>query len=312
MQELSVMFTMDCEPAKIDVTAYGSMMSASGPDDYQESERSIRAYVATVKQAGFSTTLFAHPEVAAAHSQLLLELQDEGACLGLHVHPYKLKGGRYQHDLGAYSGPAQRQILREASDVWEEALGQKATYFRAGYFSANDFTFGVLKELGFKGGSLSIPGRILPEHCSVWAGADPYPHRAHLGFRQLRGDSDFIEIPVSMDFERPTNRGAANEQGYEWLYIPAERYEHPEIVRHIVQRVHAEAHPHGVIVTDTHNDQDYSQGDHPARVNLDLTLRSIERCCAEVGVRPVGATVARLCDRLRLEQKHEGTMGLGG
>ena len=43
----------------------------------------------------------------------------------------------------------------------------KSPKFRAGYFSANDMTYGVLEALGFRGGSVSIPGQILPEHCSV-------------------------------------------------------------------------------------------------------------------------------------------------
>jgi peptidoglycan/xylan/chitin deacetylase (PgdA/CDA1 family) len=300
-QEVHVLFTMDCEPARSEVTAHAAQMSPSGAEDYKESERTIRAYVSRVAEAGFSTTLFVHPEVAAAHRDMLLQFQDEGACLGLHVHPYKLGDGRYGRDLGAYAASTQRQILAEASAMWEEVLGQKPLYFRAGYFSANDSTFSLLQELGFQGGSLSIPGRILPQHCSVWAGADPYPHRAHPGFRQLAGESDFIEIPVSMDFERPTSLGAAGEQGYEWLYIAARGYDHRAITKDIIERIKADRPRYGVIVADTHNDQEYGRPEHPARVNLDVTLRSIERFCAEADLEPVDATVAGLCDAIRAD-----------
>ena len=111
LRDVFVMFTMDCEPARTDVTAHGLRMSASGPLDYEASERSIRAHCATVSARGFPTTLFVHPEIAVHHRDLLLQLQDQGACLGLHLHPYKLAGGSYKHDLGAYSASAQQQML---------------------------------------------------------------------------------------------------------------------------------------------------------------------------------------------------------
>jgi len=271
-------------------------MSGSGPRDYAESETAIRAYTTLAKECGFPCTIFAHPEVAVKHRDLLLELQSQGACLGLHLHPYKFGDGRYRKDLGAYSALEQRKILREAGEVWGKSLGQRPLYFRAGYFSASDSTFRVLRELGFRGGSLSIPGRVLPDHASVWAGAEPYPHRAHLNFRQPRGASDFVEVPVSVDFQRPVHIGEAGELGYEWLYIPSMRYNHREILRDILERFQTDLPRYPVIVTDTHNDQDYSNPRHPARLNLDTVLDSIESFCANMGLQPTGCTLDTLCD----------------
>ena len=255
VQTVYVLLTMDCESAKMDVTAYASGMSGSGPSDYRESERSIRGYVEVAKAYGYPVTLFVHPEVAVGQPDLLLDLQQNGTCLGLHLHPYKFAGGCYQHDLGAYTGAEQREILQEAVAVWEGALGQKPKYFRGGYFSANDATFGVLQELGFRGGSLSNPGRVLPLHCSAWSGAAPYPHRAHPGFRLIEGESDFVEVPVSVAFGRPVAVGHAGEQGYEWPYIP-HSYNHEAVIRDILERFQVDSPQFGTIVTDTHNDQD--------------------------------------------------------
>ena len=249
------------------MTPYARQMSSSGPTDYRESERSIYFYFETAKTYGFPVTFFAHPEVALENADLLQTLQDQGACLGLHLHPYKLRGGRYRYDLGAYSARAQREIIQEAMQVWASALGKTPRYFRAGYFSANDCTFGVLRELGFVGGSLSNPGRILPAHCSVWAGAEPYPHRAHLGFRLIRGDSDFINVPVSAAFGRPVAQGHAGERGYEWSYVP-HTYDHRAVIRDVLNRFRTEDPRFGTLVTDSHNDQDYSDPRHPARQNL--------------------------------------------
>jgi len=300
--EVFVLFTMDCEPARGDVTPHATKMSASGPADYEESERAIRAYCDTTRARGFATTLFVHPEIAVTHRDLLLDLQARGDCLGLHLHPYKFGDGRYEHDLGAYPASEQREMLCQAIDVWQEALGQKPLYFRAGYFSANDSTFSVLQELGFRGGSLSIPGRVLPEHCSVWAGAELYAHRAHPGFRHLKGSSPFVEIPVSVDLQRPVQRGAAGEQGYEWPYVPA-RYDHKQVIGNILERFQSDSVSYGAIVMDSHNDQDYTDPAHPSSVNLALVLDSIESFCAARGMRPVSATLESMCDRFLSDEE---------
>jgi len=302
LKEVFVLFTMDCEPAKTDVSAHALRMSRSGPKDYEESERSIRGYVEAVRAFGFSSTLFVHPEVAVKQRDLLLELQSRGVCLGLHLHPYKFGDGRYRRDLGAYSASEQYKLIKKAMTVWENALGQKPLYFRPGYFSANDNTFRVLQKLGFRGGSVSCPGRELLEHYSLWSGAEPYPHRANLNFRQLKGSSKFVEVPISVDFQRPVLKGHAGQKGYEWLYVPCTLYDHKEVLRNILKRFKVEAPRFPVIVTDTHNDQDYSNHENPARSNLSLILNSIKRFCREMDVKPKSCTLDDLCDLVLSER----------
>jgi len=291
LKEVLVLFTMDCE-------AYVS--------DRRLSERSIRGYVDTIEAYGFPTTLFVHPEVAARHRELLLELQDQGACLGLHLHPKWFGDGRYRKEIGAYSASEQRKMIKEAMDVWRRALGQNPLYFRGGVFSANDNTFRVLQELGFKGGSLSCPGRVLPEFYSVWAGAEPYPHRAHLNFRLVKGDSDFVEVPISVDFQRPGEAhiypGRAPTQGYEWLYIAERRfYNYEKVLRHLLERFRRDSPNYPTIVTDTHNNEDYSNRENPARLNLESVLRLLESLCEEAGVKPVGSTLSHICNMVLSE-----------
>lgn len=294
---LYVLLTMDCETAKQEVTPHGTRMSASGPRDYEESERSIRGYVSIAESYGLPVTLIAHAEVAAGNRNLLLDLQSRGHCLGLHLHPYKFAGRGYLDDLGAYSAEEQREMLSAAAGVWEQALGQRPLYFRAGYFSGNDNTFRVLNDLGFRGGSLSNPGRVLPEHHSVWAGAENYPHQANLEFRQTKGQSSFIEVPVSVDYERPVQSGAAGEQGYEWPYVPAS-YDHRAVVEHVLERTRADAPMYGTLVLDTHNDQEYLDPGYSATVNLKLILDTAFTLCEELDLQPVGATLESMCDLL--------------
>ena len=55
-------------------------------------------------------------------------------------------------------------------------------------------------------------------------------------------------------------------------------------------------------VTDTHNDQDYSDLDHPASRNFELILRSIEKFCKEMNLEPVGVRIDELCDFVRKDE----------
>ena len=167
------------------------------------------------------------------------------------------QGREYKHDLGAYSAEEQSGIIGEAMQAWESALGGRPRYFRAGYFSASDATFRVLGELGFAGGSLSNPGRRSPGPSKCGPGRRSYPSPAHHECRLIAGESDFINVPVSVAFGRPVQRGHAGERGYEWLYVP-HRYDHVAVVKDLLDRFLRDEPRFPVIVTDSHNDQDYS------------------------------------------------------
>ena len=307
MKDLFVVLTMDCEPALSECSPLAIKLSGSGPANHKQGERSIRGYVETAETRGFPVTLFAHPEVAVAQRGLLLELQREGACLGMHLHPYKLRGGRYTQDLGGYGPEEQRKVVEEATEAWSDSMGQHPRFFRGGVFSANDYTFGVLDDLEFEGGSVSCPGRVLPTAFSVWAGAELYPHRAHLGFRQVAGESDFVEVPISVDITRPMAVGDRGEAGYEWPYVPSPRYDHRAVVHNILRRAGDEEVPFPALVTNTHQDQDYADPDHPSSVKLGVILDSIREASDENGLHPVGATIADVADRVRRASESPGT-----
>ena len=120
---VNILMTMDCESAKVDVSDHGIRMSSSGPANYEESERSIRGFVETIKAAGYPATLFLHPEVAIAHVDLVRELQASGACLGLHLHPYKLADSTtnriWEPTQSINSGPFSKERLKLGRVHWE-------------------------------------------------------------------------------------------------------------------------------------------------------------------------------------------------
>ncbi len=47
--------------------------------------------------------------------------------------------------------------------------------------------------------------------------------------------------------------------------------------------------------TDSHGHQDYSDPVHPARMNLELILKTIPDACRRMGMRPEGITLDVLC-----------------
>lgn len=300
MKDIRIVLTMDCEP-----TTATSHPTATGPRDWAHGERAIRGYAEIARSHGFPVTFFVHPEAALAQGAVFNELASQGACLGLHMHPWKYsvwrhQGRRYMAHYGGLDESDQRSLLSEAAALWHEAIGYRPLYFRPGTFSANDSVFKVLAELGFRGGSCSAPGRMLPEFCAIWTGADPDPHRANATFRQVRGDLDFAEMPISADFAalltgRNGRRMHADlrpdtdwpgQYGVAWKTIAT------NIVAQVLERNPAVP----VITMITHNHYEYRDANDPTTLRLRTMLDELSRACAAAGVRPVGATLADVVD----------------
>jgi len=142
MDKVFVVVTMDCERPRAE-----TQNTASGPPDYRRSELWVRAYSEIARRHGYPVTFFLHPEVALAQVSLFLELEAAGACLGLHLHPWKFLDGRYDAHFGGLDEASQRAVLSEAGALWTHAIGRRPRYFRPGTFSANDSTYRVLAEL---------------------------------------------------------------------------------------------------------------------------------------------------------------------
>lgn len=278
-QTVWFMPTMDCEPPKPTVSDHANTKSVTGPTSWEESEAAIRGYVSLLDEYGHVPTLFVHPEVAAYHDDLFRELDNTGVCLGLHLHPYKFDED-YRDDLGAYPEPEQRSLIADALEVWESALGTHPRYFRGGVFSANDSTIGILEDLGFTGGSLSDPGRVKPTAQAVWAGAEPYPHHAHRGFRLLAGDAEFVEVPYLGDFTRPVHSSPFDrEQGYETIYLDSPiDYDRPAVTRNLIERFRTDTPAVPTLVPNTHNRSNYSQSDHPSVGYLRDVMATLDEC----------------------------------
>lgn len=302
MDEIRVIVTMDCEP-----TTATTDPSATGPKDWIAGERAARGYADIARSYGFPVTYFIHPETALAQADVFNDLARQGACLGLHMHPWKYSlwrygGRRYLAHYGGLSEGEQRTLIAEASALWREAIGYQPLYFRPGTFSANDAIFKVLAELGFRGGSCSAPGRMLPEMRAIWTGAEPDPHRANPEFRQVRGTLEFANMPISMDFSalltgREGRRMHADlRPDVDW---PAQYgVAWKTIATNIVAQIKARAPQVRVISVLTHNHYDYPDATDPATQRLHAILTEIHSACTAAGVRPTGSTVAEVVDEV--------------
>ncbi len=300
MKEVSIVLTMDCEP-----TTATSDRSASGPKDLPSGERAVLGYFDIAGSYGFPVTYFIHPETALAQAAVFNDLSKRGACLGLHMHPWKYSVWRYQQrrffaHYGGLSENDQRALLSETASLWHEAIGHRPEYFRPGTFSANDAIFRVLAELGFRGGSCSAPGRVVPEMQAIWTAAEPDPHRAHAQFRQARGDLEFANVPLSADFSALLTGRAGRRMhadlrpDVDWPGDYGVSYE--TIATNIVTQVKQRAPAVPAIVIITHNHYEYRDNSDPVTQRLRVSLDALCAACSAAGIRPVGATLSKVVD----------------
>lgn len=311
MKEINVVITMDCEP----ITS-GTHASATGPNTAELGQRATTGYARIAGSLGFPITFFIHPEMALAQADIFLKLENEGACLGLHMHPWKYSmsrhaGKKYLEHYGGLTESEQRELLSEASALWREAMGYRPVYFRPGTFSGNDSVFKVLAELGFRGGSCSLPGRMMPEFRAVWVGTVPDPHRGHEKFRHLHGALDFAEMPLSTDFSIALNGKIGGKlhpdlrPDIDWADLYDLSY--TTIAQNIVDQVIERAPEVPVINLVSHNHFDFSDPAHPATQRIALALEAINAGCKARGVQAVGATIKDITDKvLSLPVKTEG------
>ena len=300
MDEVKVVLTMDCEP-----TTATSHPAATGPATWAAGEDAVRGYVEIAAEYGLPVTLFVHPEAAVAQPAMFRELETRGACLGLHMHPWKYSfwrhnGQRYLAHYGGLSAADQAELLAESSALWADAIGHRPEYFRPGTFSANDAIFQVLSAQGFRGGSCTAPGRLIPEMQAIWTGGQPDPHRASPIFRQALGDLPFANMPLSADFSKALS-GPAGRSMYadfrpdvDWPGQYGVSY--ATIATNIVAQVRERGPAVPVLNAITHNHYAYRDRADPVYRRLRVMLDEMMSACSAAGVTPVGSTLRDVAD----------------
>ncbi|MCC7425886.1 MAG: polysaccharide deacetylase family protein [Alphaproteobacteria bacterium] len=301
MKEIFVVITMDCEPS----TAT-SHPKATGPKDWAFGERAVTGYAEIAKGYGFPCTFFVHPETILAQAPMFKALKADGACIGLHMHPWKYSfwrygGKRYFDHFGGLSEQDQVALLAESLALWHEAMGEQPLYFRPGTFSANDAAFRVLASLGFRGGSISAPERVYRETRSVWAGTEPDPHCGHPSIRQMAGELPFANMPLSADFSRilstPSGRRMPADFRPDTDWPGQYGISYRTIAENIVAQVKARNPAVPVLNAISHNMFDFRDPADPFCQRYRTMLDEICAACERAGLKPVGATLADIADR---------------
>ena len=303
MNEISVVLTMDCEP-----TIATSHPTATGPRDWAHSERAITGYVDIAREYGFPVTFFVHPETILEQHAMFKELQGQGHCIGLHMHPWKYAlwrhgGRRFMDHYGGLSEDDQVALLSEASALWQAAMGVRPLYFRPGTFSANDAIFRVLARLGFHGGSVSAPGRVLPAIRAIWTATEPDPHRGNATFRQLPGELDFGNMPLSADFSRLLDMGQGRKRHAD--FRPDDDWpgrfgiSYRTIAENILAQLRERAPAIPVLNAISHNMFEFRDAADPFCQRYRTMLDEMAGACQRAGVRPKGATIGDIAGRAR-------------
>jgi hypothetical protein len=284
-----VTFTMDCET--IDVES-----PTGGPEDWDLARRAIVGYAEALRARGHCVTTFCVPRVAEVLAEALRDLTAEDVEIGMHYHPQTTDCG-YDCYLGECSAEQQHGMLGDGMTRVAEAVGEQPRSFRPGNFSANDETLGVLADLGFRQGSVSLPGRVRPDFAAMWGDAPFFPHRASASDRNQIGDLDFWEFPVCADLKRAH---CGDELG-DNLHLRIEARGFVEwsgdlLDRYVAAMVEADWQPKAVVVM-THNTQYYDDPGNPAREALELTCDRLEETLAHHRLAMQPATLAQIIGR---------------
>ncbi len=286
-----VTFTMDCETIQAE-------SPPGGPEDFDVAGRAITGYVAALRERGHCVTLFPVPRLAEVHAEVLKQVEGDDCEIGMHYHPQTLDCA-YDGYIGDFSGAEQYEMLGAGLERIIAATGAHPTSFRSGNFSANDETFPTLVKLGFRQGSVSLPGRMRPQFAAEWPDAVFFPHRANAEDKCAAGDLDFWEMPVCAELERiessdypGDNRHLRIEgRGFvEWSRDLLERY--------VAAMVHQQWQPKVVVVM-THNVRYYEDPDEPARQALEHICDCLDEVIAAHGLEMTPATLAAIGEALR-------------
>ena len=220
-------------------------------------KRGAQGYADILDDYGLKGNFFMIPGDAESNSDLYRSIQERGHELGLHLHP---ADEGYCEFAGLMGPDEQHEVTSRAKDRWAQAMGFEPVCFCMGYASANDYTYGVLNDLGFKFGQVGLPGRRLPETACVWEGAPLYIHYANRYNRLLPGDLDFVEIPHTID---PDSYmwGGKHPQDLRVELVDAKNHWYT-MFKAVMRQKDDESLPVKVIRGVTHNTFDYSDPDN--------------------------------------------------
>lgn len=283
--ESKILFTLqvDCEATQ------------SSIKDAALGERAARGLGEVLAELAMKATFAVIPSDLRASLKVYRELEAQGHEIGLHLHPAELG---YEEFLGVHGHDEQKRIIGGAADEFADLMGHRPSSFTPGYYSANDCTFQVLEELGFRHGTVSLPTRDLPECACVWGRAPFDAHYPHRYNRCLQGEVDFVEIPPTFD---PDSRmwGGAHPQDLRVELVDAKNHWYT-ISKSIQRQINAAALvPVKYVKATTHNVFAYDDRSNFRRKTLIGIVRALRDIAAQQGMDVLPATTGDIAQRYR-------------
>jgi peptidoglycan/xylan/chitin deacetylase (PgdA/CDA1 family) len=256
--------------------------------------RGAEGFAGILDSYGLLGNFFVIPGDAESNPLLYRSIHERGHEVGLHLHP----GEEGYFEFAGVMGPdEQREVITKARDRWSRAMGFEPVCFCMGYASANDYTYGVLEELGFEYGQICVPGRRLVECASVWEGKPLFIHSANRYNRLLPGDLDFIEIPHTVDLESRM-WGGKHPQDLRVELVDAKNHWYTAY-KSVMKQKDDDAIPLKIIRGVTHNTFDYSDPANFRRQTLVSMIAGIRGILNDAGCALVPATLGMIADIYR-------------
>ena len=256
--------------------------------------RGAEGYARILESHGLLGTFFALPGDAESNPSLYRALRDRGHEVGIHLHP----GDEGYFEFAGVMGPdEQREVVMKAKARWIKAMGFEPATFCMGYASANDYTYGVIEECGFRNGQVGLPGRRLVETASVWQGEPLYIHYANRYNRLLHGDMDFVDIPHTTDPESYM-WGGKHPQDLRVELVDAKNHWYT-IYKNVQWQKDDDSLPIKVIRGVTHNTFDYSDPSNFRTQTLIGMIESTKKIIERAGFVQKPATLGMISEDFR-------------
>ncbi len=294
---LHIVMSMDCVPPR-------AAPGIAGPTGWEAARRSMHNFASVLKDEGLLGTFFVAPEALKRLGDTVSDLVTESMEPAVLCHP---QISNYKAYLGAYDYELHREIIHLAQEIWSDKMGEPARSFRAGFFSANDYTYQILCMEGFRQSSVSLPGRVDAEQYSMWDNAFPFAHHTDPLDRRNAGNMEVYEVPVTSDFE-------AEDTGADETFTPPHlRLESPaisdyaeDLIRKHLDRMEAESTDVRVITFVTRNSVAWGGDDDPHVERLRTLMKKVRGVAEERGLEVAPQTLASLheeADRVWQEKR---------
>lgn len=295
---LLVSFTMNC--AAVDRGA-----GYPGPSTWSAANKAAEGFADAVVSAGMKATMFVASDVCKRAVDALRACDKSGVEIGLLTDP-RLEG--FKGSLASYGIEHQKELISMGASTFTDALGREPKTFRPGEFSANNDTYIVLCELGFRQGSFSLPERHVVPECSNWRGAYPFAHHVDPLEVLQPGTLELYNVPVTSDFDKTTLNG---QQDFTPLFLGSEQRDIDSaaaflVSKHLKRMKSDNVHVKTLTCMSTNSANYADQTSHAAKM-LAHIIDTIRRLADEQELALVPATLADIheeADRLYKEGKH--------